>query len=97
MVLWTVIFLFFLPLLLRISKGIETWVVLPAFLTSLEPWQAGQGSRSQGQYSGIWFLHSASSKDAFTFKALPHTTQGKLASRRNGEEETLQSYSLGKQ
>lgn len=61
----------------------------------LGPRQSGQGGRNQGQYSGMQFLHSASSKDAYTFKTSPHPAQGKLASVRNGEEETLQSYILG--
>lgn len=59
------LFVPFFLLLLHISKGIEAWLVLPDFLTSLGPRQAGQDSRNQEQHSGAQFLHS--SKDAYTF------------------------------
>lgn len=81
----------FLKLFLYISRGVEACLVLPAFLTSLGPRQAGQGGRNQGQYSRMQFLHSTSSKDACTFKTSPHPTQRETV--RNGEGETLQFHS----
>lgn len=88
----------FLPLHLQllsyISRGGEAWPVLPSCLAPLGMSWAGQGDRKQGLYRGKHFLHSAYSKDAYTFKASSHPTQGKLASMRNGGEGTLQSRSL---
>lgn len=92
--LWSVICCLASTTALTHFQGGEAWPVLPSCLAPLGLSWAGQGDRKQGLYRGMHFLHSAYSKDAYTFKASSHPTQGKLASMRNGGEETLQNHSL---